>query len=117
MRVKNGTIRRKRVKKILKRAKGFRGRRSEIYRIAKEAVMKALSYEYRDRKQRKRHFRRLWIMRINAAVRQYGLSYSKFMNAIKKAGIKIDRKMLSELAIRDKEGFKAIVDKAKAYIE
>jgi large subunit ribosomal protein L20 len=117
MRAKNGTIRKKRVKKILKRAKGFRGRRSKIYRIAKQSVMKALYYEYRDRRQKKRQFRRLWIMRINSAVRKYGLSYSKFIGAMKKANLKIDKKILSDLAIKDKEAFQSIVNKVKEYTD
>jgi len=115
MRVK-GPSSRKRRKKILKLAKGYRGMRHSSYRRAKEAVMRALYYEYRDRRQRKRQFRRLWIARINAAVRPYGLSYSKFIDGLKKAGIELDRKVLADMAVRDPEGFSAIVEKAKSAI-
>ncbi|MCS6957117.1 MAG: 50S ribosomal protein L20 [Aquificaceae bacterium] len=112
MRVK-GPSSRKFKKKILKLAKGFRGQRKNVYRRAKEYVFRALQYQYRDRRQRKRQFRRLWITRINAAVRLHGLSYSKFMNGLSKAGINVNRKVLAEMAVRDPEGFAQIVNKAK----
>ncbi|MCD5414310.1 MAG: 50S ribosomal protein L20 [Clostridiales bacterium] len=112
-RVKKALNARKKHKKILKLAKGFRGARSKLFRPANQAVMKALKNAYIGRKLRKRDFRRLWITRINAAVRQYDLSYSRFMNGLKLCGIDVNRKMLSEMAIHDKEGFKVIVDKAK----
>ncbi len=112
MRVK-GPSSRKRRKKILKLAKSYRGMRHTSYRRAKEAVMKALYYEYRDRRQRKRQFRRLWIARINAAVRPYGLSYSRFINGLKRAGIELDRKVLADMAVRDPEGFSKVVDRVK----
>ncbi|WP_333784886.1 50S ribosomal protein L20 [Thermocrinis sp.] len=112
MRVK-GPSSRKFKKKILKLAKGFRGKRHTSYRRAKEFVFRALQYQYRDRRQRKRQFRRLWIARINAAVRPYGLSYSKFMHGLKKAEITLNRKMLAEMAVRDPEGFSKIVEIAK----
>ncbi len=112
MRVK-GPSSRKRKKKILKLAKGYRGMRHSSYRRAKEAVMRALYYEYRDRRLRKREFRRLWIARINAAVRLHGLSYSKFMKGIKEAGIDLDRKILADIAVRDPETFSKIVDRVK----
>jgi len=112
MRVK-GPSSRKFKKKILRLAKGFRGQRKNVYRRAKEYVFRALQYQYRDRRQRKRQFRRLWIARINAAVRAHGLSYSKFINGLSKAGINLNRKMLAEMAVRDPEGFSKIVEKAK----
>jgi len=112
MRVK-GPSSKKFKKKILKLAKGFRGQRKNVYRRAKEYVFRALQYQYRDRRQRKRQFRRLWIARINAAVRLHGLSYSKFMAGAKKAGIELNRKMLAEMAVRDPEGFAKIVERAK----
>ena len=110
MRVKRGNVLRKRHKKILKLAKGFIGARSRIFKVANTAVMKALKYQYRDRRVLKRNMRRLWIVRINAAVRAYDISYSKFMNLLKKADIKINRKMLAELAVNEPEAFKTIVD-------
>ncbi|MBK7353718.1 MAG: 50S ribosomal protein L20 [Nitrosomonas sp.] len=113
-RVKRGVTAPARHKKILKLAKGYRGRRKNVFRIAKEAVMKAGQYAYRDRRQKKRQFRVLWIARINAAVREHGLSYSNFMNGIKKAGIEIDRKVLSHLAVFDKAAFEEIIKKARA---
>ncbi len=112
MRVK-GPSSRKFKKKILKLAKGFRGQRKNVYRRAKEYVFRALQYQYRDRKQRKRQFRRLWITRINAAVRLHGLSYSKFMNGLSKAGITLNRKVLADMAVRDPEAFAQIVNRAK----
>ncbi|NCN89712.1 MAG: 50S ribosomal protein L20 [Gallionella sp.] len=113
-RVKRGVTARARHKKILDKAKGYRGRRNSVYRIAKEAVMKAGQYAYRDRRQKKRQFRTLWIARINAAAREQGLSYSVFMNGLKKAAIDIDRKVLADLAVFDKAAFTQIVGQAKA---
>ena len=113
-RVKRGVTARARHKKVLDQAKGFRGRRSSVYRIAKEAVMKAGQYQYRDRRQKKREFRALWIARINAAVRELGMSYSVFMNGLKKASIDIDRKVLADLAVHDKTAFSKIAEQAKA---
>ncbi len=113
MRVKRGNVLRKRHKKILKLAKGFRGARSRIFKVANTAVMKKLKYQYRDRRNLKRNMRRLWIVRINAAARQYGLSYSKFMNALKKSDITINRKMLADLAVNEPEAFSVIVDSIK----
>ena len=113
-RVKRGVTARARHKKVLDQAKGYRGRRKNVYRIAKEAVMKAGQYAYRDRRQRKRQFRTLWIARINAAAREQGLSYSVFMNGLKKASIEIDRKVLADLAVFDKAAFAQIVGQAKA---
>jgi large subunit ribosomal protein L20 len=104
-RVKRGVIARARHKKILKQAKGYYGARSRVYRVAKQAVIKAGQYAYRDRRQRKRQFRALWITRINAAARECGLSYSRFMDGLKKASIEMDRKVLADLAVRDKEAF------------
>ena len=114
MRVKRGVPSRKRRKRLLKQAKGYWGRRKNNIRRAKETVIRALAFAYRDRRQRKRDFRRLWIARINAAVRPDGLSYSKFMGSLKKAGVELDRKALSEMAIREPESFKAVVDVAKS---
>ena len=111
MRVKRGNVLRKRHKKILKLAKGFIGARSRIFKVANIAVMKKLKYQYRDRRVLKRNMRSLWIVRINAAVREMGLSYSKFMNLLKKADIQINRKMLAELAVNEPEAFKVIVEK------
>jgi large subunit ribosomal protein L20 len=105
---------RARHKKILVQAKGFRGRRNAVFRIAKEAVMKAGQYAYRDRRTKKRVFRALWIARINAAARELGMSYSVFMNGLKKANIEIDRKVLADLAIFDKAAFSKIAEQAKA---
>ena len=113
-RVKRGVTARARHKKILVQAKGYRGRRKNVYRVAKQAVMKAGQYQYRDRRQRKRQFRSLWIARINAAARELGLTYSQFANGLKKAAIEIDRKMLSDIAVHDKAAFAAIVDQVKA---
>jgi large subunit ribosomal protein L20 len=112
-RVKRGVTAHARHKKILNLAKGYRGRRKNVYRIAKQAVMKAGQYAYRDRRQRKRQFRALWITRINAAARECGLSYSVFMNGLKKASIEIDRKVLADLAIFDKVAFEKIAEQAK----
>lgn len=113
-RVKRGVTARARHKKVLKKAKGYYGARSRVYRVAKQAVIKAQQYAYRDRKQRKRDFRALWIVRINAGARDNGLSYSKFIAGLKKASIEIDRKVLADLAVFDKSAFAAIVEKAKA---
>jgi len=112
-RVKRGTKARKRRKKVLKLAKGFIGSRSKLYRPANQAVMKALSYAYRDRRNKKRNFRRLWITRINAAARKDGLSYSRFINGLKQADIEIDRKMLADLAVNDENAFTELVNVAK----
>ena len=113
-RVKRGVTEHARHKKELKAAKGYRGARRNVFRVAKQAVTKAGQYAYRDRRQRKREFRALWIARINAAARECGLSYSRFMNGLHKAEIEVDRKMLAELAIFNKEAFAALADKAKA---
>jgi len=113
-RVKRGTTARARHKKLLKSAKGYYGARSRVYRTAKQAVIKAGQYAYAGRKQRKRQFRSLWIIRINAAVREHGLSYSKFVNGLKNSGIEIDRKILADLAVNDKVAFASIVEKVKA---
>jgi large subunit ribosomal protein L20 len=107
-RVKRGVTARARHKKVLKQAKGYYGARSRIYRVAKQAVIKAGQYAYRDRRQRKRQFRALWIVRINAAARESGLSYSRFIDGLKKASVEIDRKVLADLAVRDKEAFAAL---------
>ncbi len=113
-RVKGALSTRKRRKKILKLAKGYRGHKSKNFRVANQAVMKSLVYAYIGRKQKKRDFRRLWITRISAAAKMNGMNYSTFMNGLKKANIEINRKMLSEIAINDAEAFKALVEKAKA---
>ena len=115
-RVKRGVTARARHKKVLDQAKGFRGRRKNVYRIAKEAVMRAGQYAYRDRRNRKRVFRALWITRINAAAREHGLTYSAFMNGLLKAEIELDRKVLAELAVNDKPAFSAIVEQVKSKI-
>lgn len=112
-RVKRGVTARARHKKVLKLAKGYRGRRGNVYRVAKQAVMKAGQYAYRDRRQRKRQFRQLWIARINAASRQNGLSYSRFIDGLKRASVEIDRKILADIAVFDKGAFAALVAKAK----
>ncbi|AOP33351.1 MULTISPECIES: 50S ribosomal protein L20 [Leptospira] len=109
----NGTIHKNRRRRVLKDAKGFRGARSKLYRTAKSAVMKAGQWAYRDRKAKKRDFRKLWIIRINAAARENGLSYSVFMNSLKKLGIDMNRKSLAELAFSDREVFNALVEKIK----
>jgi large subunit ribosomal protein L20 len=116
-RATNAPASRRRRKKIIKEAKGFRGRRSKLFRYAKNAVMKARVYAYRDRKNRKRNFRMLWQLRINAAARALGLTYSRFMEGLKAAGIDLDRKILADLAVKDEAAFKAIFDKAKAALE
>ena len=112
-RVKRGVTARARHKKVLKKAKGYYGARSRIYRVAKQAVIKAAQYAYRDRKQRKRVFRALWIVRINAAARLHGLSYSRLINGLSKATIEIDRKNLADLAVNDKMAFAHLAEKAK----
>lgn len=112
-RVKGAMNTRKRHKKILKLAKGYRGAKSKLFRTANQAVMKSLSYAYRDRKAKKREFRQLWIARINVAARMNGMSYSVFMNGLKKKGIEINRKMLSEIAVSDPEAFKKLVDQVR----
>ena len=116
-RVKRGVTARARHKKVLKLSKGFRGRRNNVYRIAKEAVMRAGQYAYRDRRNRKRDFRRLWIARINAAARQAGMKYSTFMNGLKKAAIEIDRKVLADIAVFDQAAFNKLVEQAKSSLE
>ncbi|TXF11687.1 50S ribosomal protein L20 [Pelomicrobium methylotrophicum] len=113
-RVKRGVTARARHKKVLAQAKGYRGRRKNVFRVATQAVMKAGQYAYRDRRQRKRQFRALWIARINAAARECGLTYSAFMNGLKKASIEIDRKVLADIAVLDKPAFARIVEQAKA---
>lgn len=113
MRVKRGKNRKEKRKKVLKEAKGFYGKKSKAYRIAKEAVDQAGVYAYRDRRQKKRDFRRLWITRINAASRQHGLSYSRFVDGLKKAGVDLNRKMLAEIAVRDEAAFGELVQTAK----
>ena len=113
-RVKRGVTAHAKHKKVLKAAKGFYGRRKNTIRIAKQAVEKANQYAFRDRKRRKRTFRALWIQRINAAVRPFGLNYSKFIDGLAKSGLEIDRKVLSDLAIREPAAFEAIVQKAKS---
>ena len=113
-RVKRGVTARASHKKVIARAKGFRGRRNNVFRVANEAVMRAGQYAYRDRRNKKRDFRSLWITRINAAVREHGLSYSLFMNGLKKAAITVDRKVLADIAVLDKPAFTRFVEKAKA---
>ncbi|MDY2790363.1 MAG: 50S ribosomal protein L20 [Lachnospiraceae bacterium] len=113
-RIKGGQGAKKRHNRVLKLAKGYRGARSKQYRVAKQSVMRALTSSYAGRKQRKRQFRQLWIARINAAARMNGLSYSKFMHGLKLAGVEVNRKMLSEMAISDAEGFTSLVELAKS---
>ena len=113
-RVKRSVVARSKHKKVLKQAKGYYGARRKVFRVAKQAVTKAGQYAYRDRRQRKRQFRRLWIVRINAAARQFGLSYSRFMDGLNKAGVVIDRKVLADLAVHDQAAFAALAEKAKA---
>ncbi|MGN0917525.1 MAG: 50S ribosomal protein L20 [Oxalobacter sp.] len=115
-RVKRGVTARARHKKVLNAAKGYRGRRSSVYRVAKQAVMKAGQYAYRDRRAKKRVFRALWIARINAATRELGITYSVFVNGLKKAAIDLDRKVLADMAVFDKPAFAAIVNQVKAAI-
>ena len=116
-RVKRGVTARARHKKVLKAAKGYYGARSRTYRVAVQAVTKAGQYAYRDRRQKKRQFRALWIVRINAAARQHDLSYSQLINGLKKANIEIDRKVLSDIAINDKAAFQAIAEQSKAALK
>ena len=113
-RTKHSVASRSRRRKVLKQAKGYWGGRSRLFRTAREAVNRAQSYAYRDRRQRKRNFRRLWIQRINAGVREHGLNYSQFMNGLDKAGVEVDRKILADLAVRDPETFKSLVEQAQA---
>ena len=113
-RVKRGVTARAKHKKVLSEAKGYYGARSKVYRVAKQAVIKAGQYAYRDRRQKKRQFRALWIARINAGARECGLSYSRFINGLNKAGVEIDRKVLADLAIFDKAAFASLAEKAKA---
>lgn len=112
-RVKRGVTAKARHKKVLARARGYYGARRKVFRVANQAVMRAEQYAYRDRRQRKRDFRALWIVRINAAARDCGLSYSRFMNGLKKASIEIDRKVLADIAVHDKEAFTVLADKAR----
>lgn len=116
-RVKRGSKARKRRKKVLKNAKGYFGAKSKLFRPAKQQVMKSLEYAYRDRKNKKREFRRLWITRINAAARQEGLSYSRFINGLKQADVELDRKIMADLAVNDKEAFSGLVEIAKDELE
>lgn len=116
-RVKRGVTARARHKKVLKAAKGYYGHRSRVFRVAKQAVIKAGQYAYRDRRRRKRDFRALWIARINAAARISGLSYSRFMDGLHKAGIEIDRKVLADIAVNDAAAFASLVEKAKMAVE
>lgn len=113
-RVKRGVTARASHKKVIDAASGFRGRRNNVFRVANEAVMKAGQYAYRDRRQRKRQFRQLWIARINAAVRELGMTYSQFMNGMKKAAIDIDRKVLADMAVFDQAAFAKVAEQAKA---
>ncbi|MTI83889.1 MAG: 50S ribosomal protein L20 [Firmicutes bacterium] len=116
-RAKSGVISRKRHKKVLKLAKGYRGARSKLFRVANQAVMRALAFAYRDRRQRKRDFRKLWIARINAAARNNGLSYNRFINGLKQAGVDINRKMLADMAVNDEKAFSQLVEVAKSKVE
>jgi large subunit ribosomal protein L20 len=113
-RVKRSVVSRARRKKVLKQAKGYYGARSRQFKVAKQAVIKAGQYAYRDRRQRKRQFRQLWVVRINAAAREHGLSYSRFIAGLKKAAIEVDRKVLADIAIHEKETFRALAEQAKA---
>ena len=116
-RVKRGVQAHAKHKKVLKQAKGYYGRRKNTIRVAKQAVEKAMQYAYRDRKVRKRNFRALWIQRINAAAREHGLTYGRFIHGLSVAGIEIDRKVLADLAVMDTAGFKALVDQAQAAVK
>ncbi len=116
-RVRRGTKRHNKRRKVLKQAKGYYGTRSKAYRIAKQAVDRALAFSYRDRRQRKRQFRRLWIARINAAARANGLSYSRFMDGLNKAGSQLDRKVLADLAVREPEAFAQLAETAREALE
>ncbi len=112
-RAKTGVVRRHRHKKVLKRAKGYWGLRSKSFRVAQQTLLNAADYAYRDRRDRKAEFRRLWIARINAAARAEGMSYSRFMNGLRTAGVTVDRKILADLAVREPEAFKGLVEKAR----
>lgn len=114
MRTLKGSARRRAKKRLFKRTKGFRGGRGKLLRTAKETAVRADAFAFRDRRTRKREFRKLWIIRINAAVRQHGLRYSEFMHGLKKAGIELDRKSLSELAVHDPDAFEKVVEKVRA---
>ncbi|BDG46201.1 MULTISPECIES: 50S ribosomal protein L20 [Parageobacillus] len=116
-RVKGGTVTRRRRKKILKLAKGYFGSKHALYRVANQQVMKSLMYAYRDRRQRKRDFRKLWITRINAAARMHGLSYSRFMHGLKLAGVEVNRKMLADLAVNDQAAFAQLAELAKSKLQ
>ncbi|MCA8978918.1 MAG: 50S ribosomal protein L20 [Planctomycetes bacterium] len=116
VRVTYGAPRRQKKNRYFKQARGFRGGRSKLWRTVREAMVRAWAYSYRDRKQRKRHFRRLWILRINAATRQNGMTYSRFIDGLNKAGIVLNRKQLSEMAIHDPKGFAALVEQAKSVL-
>lgn len=113
-RVKRGVTARARHKKVLAKAKGYYGARSRVFRVAKQAVIKAAQYAYRDRRQRKREFRALWIVRINAAARSHGMAYNELMNGLKKSAINIDRKVLADIAVHDKEAFATLVEQARS---
>jgi large subunit ribosomal protein L20 len=115
-RVKRGVVARARHKKVLDKAKGYYGARSKVYRVAKQAVIKAGQYAYRDRRQKKRVFRALWIARINAAARLNGLSYSRFINGLSKAGVAVDRKILADIAVHDAAAFTALAEQAKSQL-
>ena len=112
-RVKRGVQAHARHKKVIEQAKGYRGRRKNVFRVAKQAVTKAGQYAYRDRRQRKRQFRALWIVRINAAAREFGLSYSRFMNGLLRAGVEVDRKVLADLAVHDRAAFGVLAERSK----
>jgi len=116
-RVKRGVTAHARHKKVIKQAEGYRGRSNNVYRAAVERVEKALQYAYRDRRVRKRNFRSLWIQRINAGAREHGLTYSQFMNGMRRAGIEVDRKVLSDLAVREPDAFKALAEQAQAALD
>ena len=116
-RVKRGVTKHARHRKVIARAKGYYGRRKNTFRAANQAVEKAGEYAYRDRRQRKRNFRALWIQRINAAAREHGLTYGRFINGLSRAGVEIDRKMLADLAVREPDAFKALVDQAAAAVK
>lgn len=116
-RTKGGVVTRRRHKRILKQAEGYFGRKSKLFRAANQQLLKSLSYAYRDRRNRKRDFRRLWITRINAAARSQGLSYSRLIDGLRKAGVAVDRKMLADLAVRDGAAFEALVQKAKESLD
>ena len=116
-RVKRGVTTHARHKKVLKQTKGYRGRSKNVYRVALERLEKGLQYAYRDRRVRKRNFRALWIQRINAGVREHGMTYSQFMNGMRKAGVELDRKVLSDLAVREPAAFRALIEQAQAALK